>query len=255
MAEHSLWDGGAGLAWVRFDDGDPITVASAFYVIGHADWAVVGARVWCPADLAAGTLRVFVWRNVNGGATDDPEAAPLTSTTVAVVPGSWVEARFPLAYVPGDAVPFWLGYSHQAANDYVASQGTPPGSIQAVDGSPLYLAAGDEFGAAVGGSGRGRYVYARDTAPTEPVGWSAGIDAIVEDAPGGTPYVPPPLAADEETRALAYRAQAKRRAAALRARKAALGGSRSAREALTEAWAPVRAAQTDRKGPGGGTVR
>jgi len=57
--------------------------------------------------------------------------------------------------------------------------------------------------------------------------------------------------ADEETRALAFRAQERRRAAALTARKRALAGSRSARAALKAAWEPLSGLKDWKGGPGG----
>lgn len=179
MTLHRLWTQTTP-PFGSYSDGQVgMTTANAFYVVGVSGWTCRGARVFWPAGTTAQTLNVYAWNADPSG-----NNGPLTvaqSATVQVVPGQWNEVVWPAPVAMSSAVPIWLGYSSQQYDDYIAWTGVPAGAVGAEDGSPVYLAGGVEFG------GRGRYRYARNTLPTDPLTFSVGVDIVADDGAGGTP--------------------------------------------------------------------
>jgi len=183
MTLHRLWTQTTPSLNAYSDGQSGITIANAFYVHGVGDgWTCRGIRVYWPAYVQPQPLHVWAWANDADG--DGGPRTVVASAAVQGVSNQWNEALWSSPIPMVNDVPIWLGYSPQNDDQYLAWTSAPPSSVRADDGAPLYLAGASEFG------GRGRYEYARDTVPIQPITFSAGIDIIADD---GT--TPPPTSA------------------------------------------------------------
>ncbi len=140
---HSVFDPSAAYPGLQsYNNGDAITVASAFYTAptGTVGWKVTGLRVYVPSSATvAGPVDGMLFTPADGNAPD--LANPVRTKATTVTAGTWNDFIFttPVTLTPG--VPVWLGY-RTADSSYFSTTALGDARIQAFDASALYCSEG-----------------------------------------------------------------------------------------------------------------
>jgi hypothetical protein len=169
--QHRVW--GGGLSPVLANDGQPVRLANAFYVVGLTGWKIVGGRVWAASAGAAFTgFKGQVWAQGIGSIASP--ATPLAEVALTAAAGANRYTDFTVSPIVMTAgVPYYIGYE-SSSGDYFYDASQPSSFVQASDGVALYLASTSEVGFS-----RGLYAYTGGNSGGSAAAF--GIDILVEE--------------------------------------------------------------------------
>lgn len=185
MTLHRVWGSAQPYAQAAPTDGTPnIRLASIFYLLAGQTWPCVGGRVSIPtsAPIQSTDIRIMAWTGVHETPIDIG-VAPLRSAVVTTPPAAgWAEASWAPFDVVGGTTAVAIGYEFVTqASTYLFTGLAPVGTdpVQALDGSPFYLAESGYTG------GRGRFKIGTGGTGAS-TAWY-GADIVLDDGVSGGP--------------------------------------------------------------------
>lgn len=172
---HTVYDQATYPGLLKYTEASPITAATGFYTTATG-WKVKGARVYVPTGISVpNSCDVYLF-TPSGNATPDLSNAVQTAS-VSVVAGQWNEVNFPSVTAVGATQVFWVGYRFTDGT-YLSTTAIGTNSVQASDGSDLYMTGG------VVSNSRGRNYYRIGTGSTNEStisGQGYGVDVTMSE--------------------------------------------------------------------------
>lgn len=182
MATHSIFgDGPPSGVTTNNGDSAAVNLGTAFQLVeGVSDWAVLGAKVWIPADSNTPTtgLKAHLWAGSNIATATQLATADFATITK----GAWNEVQFSGAQVIDPDTKYWMSV-YFPGGCYPSKPSVFTSAVQSPTNDVL-------SGAAATQVTPGNGVYAYGAAGTAPINASTsqtwyGVDVLVADSGGG----------------------------------------------------------------------